>query len=443
MSVPRREWFDDVPRKTRSFVLLGFASIAVSVIGFGHWATSAMIAGAIVVGGAFVATGDNKVVQHFEGGVIQRIAVHEGDVVEAGQTLIVLDDTRPAAELRRLILKRASAGALAARLRAEAKDEAKLVFPPDLLAHADDPVVADILRNQQLTFAASRQALMGEIATLREGVKSLERRIEGGETQIHHTREQLALLDQEIAAKSALVDRGLVTRPHVLALQRAAANLRGEIGRLTGEIGDARERISRAHEQIAALRSAAVSAAVEKLQAVDAEHRDVIEQIRAAQAVLERITITAPVRGVVVKLNYKTPGGVIQAGKSILEIVPVENELVIEVRVRPQDIDSVRRGAEAEVRLTALNRRTTPMIPGSVVYVSADSLGDQPGQRGASDAYVVRVALNGEALSRLAAGFKPTPGMPAEVYIRTTERTFLEYLMRPIKDSMERAFRET
>ncbi|MCW5567032.1 MAG: HlyD family type I secretion periplasmic adaptor subunit [Dokdonella sp.] len=444
LPVPQAEWYANVPRSTKSFTTLGFGAIAVSVVGFGFWASTALIAGAIVANGAFVATGENKTIQHLEGGVIQRIVVAEGDIVEPGQTLIELEETGPAADLRRLLLKRIQAAATAARLTAEMEEKDELIFSETLRAEAEEVGATAILRSQQLTFDAARRALRSEIATHREGIKALERRIEGGETQLKYVHEQLALLEEELSGKGQLLGMGLVKKPEVLAVRRAFASLQGEVGRLNGEIGDAKERIARTQEQIMALRNASVKNAVERLQEVNADLHDVTEKIRSAQAVLDRVTITAPVKGVVVKLNYHTPGGVIQAGKSIMEIVPLEKGLVIEARVRPQDIDSVKRGADAEVRLTALNQRQTPMIKGKVIYVSADSLADEQGRRRTGgDAYVIRVKLDSEEAAKSVPGFSPTPGMPADVYVKTTERTFFEYLTKPIRDSMSRAFRES
>ncbi len=170
---------------------------------------------------------------------------------------------------------------------------------------------------------------------------------------------------------------------------------------------------------------------------------DVRERMLSAKGVLDRIRITAPVRGVVVKLRYHTQGGVIEAGKSIMEILPLKDELIIEARVRPQDIDSVKHGQHATVRLTAMNQRITPMISGDVIYLSADTLADErkSQQMGPTDIYIVRVKLNIEEAATIP-GFSPTPGMPAEVYIKTSERTFFQYIVKPIHDSMLRAFRE-
>jgi HlyD family secretion protein len=412
-------------------------------MGFGVWGSTAPIAGAVVTSGVFVATGQNKIVQHLEGGVIREILVREGDVVEEGQTLVLLDEVAPRAELRRLELRRLRLSAMDARLQAEMREAAEVVFPQDVLAAAgEDLSVARMLDSQRMTFEARRSNLETEIATINEGIKALQERIEGSKAQLAGVRQQITLLDEEIEAKGHLLKQGLVRKPELLVLQRAKANLQGEIGRLHGEIGDARERIARAREQIAGARKAAIKTAVEQLHEVRAELNDVQERILAAKGVLDRVRITAPVKGVVVKMRYHTPGGVIEPGKSTMEILPLHAELILEGRIRPQDIDIVKRGHRAMVRLTALNQRITPMVSGEVVYLSADALPDEKkGLQATSDVYIVRVRLDENEAMKVP-GFTPTPGMPAEMYIKITERTFLQYLMRPIQDTMSRAFRE-
>lgn len=423
--------------------MFGIVVLATTVMGFGVWGSTAPIAGAVVTSGIFVATGQNKIVQHLEGGVIREIAVREGDVVDAGQLLILLDEVAPRAELRRLELRRLRLSATDFRLQAEMREESSITFPDDVLAAAGDPDVARMLESQRMTFDARRSNLETEIATITDGINALEQRIEGSKVQLQGVHQQMMFLDEEIDAKSYLLKSGLVRKPELLALQRAKANLQGEVGRLHGEIGDARERIARAREQIAGVRKTAIKTAVEQLHEVRAELNDVQERILAAKGVLNRVRITAPVRGVVVKMRYHTPGGVIESGKSIMEILPLQAELILEARVRPQDIDIVKHGQHAMVRLTALNKRITPMISGEVIYLSADALpDDKRSAQSPSDVYVVRIKLNAAEAANIH-GFTPTPGMPAEVYIKTTERTFLEYLMRPVRDTMARAFRES
>lgn len=437
-------WYASVPRSARMHTLFGSIILVGTVLGFGVWGGTAPIAGAVVASGVFVVTGQNKIIQHLEGGVIRDIAVREGDRVEPQQVLIDLDDTAPKAELRRLQLRHARLQAMSTRLEAEMKEKDEIEFPAAILGAVHDPDIAPIIESQRLTFDARRQSLKSEIATIEEGINALKERVEGARLQTVGVKRQLALLAEEIDGKSQLVKSGYVRKPELLALQRAEANLQGELGRLQGEMGDARERIARGREQIAAAKKAAIKTAVEQLHEVRAEFSDVRERIRTARGVLDRIQIVAPVKGVVVKLRYHTSGGVIEAGKNIMEILPLQTEVIIEARIRPQDIDHVKRGQHAMVRLTALNQRLTPMIAGEVVYVSADAVPDEKkgAQQSPSDVYLARVALDPNEAATAVPGFAPTPGMPAEVYITTSERTFFEYLTRPIRDSMARAFRE-
>ncbi|NJL07185.1 MAG: HlyD family type I secretion periplasmic adaptor subunit [Bacteroidales bacterium] len=424
---------------------MGFTGLLIGVLGFGLWGGTAPIAGAVVATGAFVATGQNRIVQHLEGGVIRSINVNEGDVVEPGQTLVLLDDTTPKAELRRLELRQARLLAMGARLQAEIEQRDTYSEPGELAQITDDPDVLKILGTQRLTFQARRKSMDSDIAALQDGINALQQRIDGSTTQRKFVHKQLGLIQEELTSKEKLLESGFIRKPEVLAIARAKANLEGEIGRLTGEIGDARERIARSHEQIQSIRNTMVKTAVDQMHEVNAELYDVRERMRAAHRVLERITVTAPVRGIVVKKRYHTEGGVIEPGKNILEIVPLEEELLIEARVRPQDIDHVKRGQAASVRLTSLNRRTTPMVTGEVVYLSADAVQDETRSHTpltSSDVYVVRVRLDATEAAAIP-GFSPVPGMPAEVFIKTAERTFFEYLMRPIHDSFQRAFRES
>ncbi len=437
-----RQWYDEIPRSARAPTLFGVALLVFVVGGFGVWAGTAPIAGAVVANGVFVATGQNKTIQHLEGGVIREIAVREGDVVTPKQTLLVLDDTTPKAELRRLTLRMYRLDAMEARLRAEAEGREAVSFPSHITADAGDPQVASIIDSQRLSFEARRRTVQSEVAALQDTINGLQQRVDGTQVQLTGVRRQLTFIGEELEGKAQLLKSGLIRKPEVLALQRIDANLHGEIGRLSGELGDAQERIARTREQITATKSAAVKAAVEQLHEVRAEANDVGERILAARGVLERVRITAPVQGIVVKMRYNTSGGVVEAGKPILELLPVDEQLVIEARVRPQDIDHVKRGQEAVVRLTALNRRMTPMIAAEVMYLSADALpDDKRGQQAASDVYVVRVRLDPVDAARIES-FHPTPGMPAEIYIKTRERTFFDYLTQPVRDSMSRSFRE-
>ena len=441
--VPEVPWYDSLPRSTRVPTMAGVIVMASMVMGFGVWGNTAPIAGAVVASGVFVATGQNKMIQHLEGGVIREIFVREGDAVEQGQTLVELDKTASSAELRRLFLRRTRLTAIDARLQAEMRELAEVTFPEELLKDADTPELKEILESQRLTFTARQNNMNSDIAGINEGINALNERIQGSKVQLEGVHRQIKFIQEEVETKQYLLQTGLVRKPELLVLQRTQANLEGEVGRIMGDIGDAKERIAKAVEQINGVKKTAIKTAVEQMHEIRGELVDVRERMLTAKGVLDRIRITAPVSGVVVKLRYHTQGGVIEAGKSIMEILPLKDELIIEARVRPQDIDCVKHGQHATVRLTALNQRITPMISGEVIYLSADTLADErkSQQMGPTDIYIVRVKLN-VAEAATIHGFSPTPGMPAEVYIKTSERTFFQYVVKPIHDSMLRAFRE-
>jgi len=443
-AVSQGTWYDSLPRSTKFPTVAGVLIMAVVVMGFGVWGNTAPIAGAVVASGVFVVTGQNKIVQHLEGGMIREIFVREGDTVEAGQILLELDDTAARAELQRLFLRRIRLSAMDARLQAEMREETDITLAPEIVGWlGKSPEVKEIVDSQQMTFTARRNNVSSDVKSIQESINALEERIRGSRVQLDAVKRQIVLLDEEIVTKDRLVQAGLVRKPELMVLQRSKANLEGEVGRIMGDIGDAKERIARALEQINGVRKTAIKTAVEQMHEVRAELADVRERMLSAKGILDRIRVTAPVSGVVVKLRYHTRGGVVEAGKNIMELLPLKDELIIEARLRPQDIDSVKHGQAAMVRLTALNQRITPMVSGEVVYLSADTLADEKKsqQVGPTDIYLVRVRLNSEE-SRNLPGFSPTPGMPAEVYIKTAERTFFQYLMRPIYDSFMRAFRE-
>lgn len=439
-------WYEGITRSRARATVVGYGLILVFMVGFGGWAGTALIAGAIVTSGAFVATGENKQVQSFDGGVIKEILVHEGDRVELGQSLLMLDDTQPKSELRRLQLREARLEAMRVRLKAEAEGKDRFVWPAEFKKYDNDREVQLVLDSQMSTFIARRRNMETDIATLQESINALQERVEAGKIQITNVERQASLYDEEIVTKKSLVSSGLTRKSELMALQRGFAASSGEIGRLLGEVGDARERIARTKEQINGVYHQSVKTAMEQLDDTVSELQDVRQRMRSAEAVMGRIRVTAPVRGIVVKMRYHTAGGVVEAGRSILEILPVDENLLIEVRVRPQDIDHVKVGQEATIRLNAMNARSTPQLIGTVTYVSADAITDTNGvnvnaDNNRRDVYIARVRLDSSEILRIP-NFHPVAGMPVEVFLRTGERTFFQYLTKPVMDSFSRAFRE-
>lgn len=443
------QWHRGVPTSVRLPTLLGMVILLVCVGGFGVWAAIAPLDGAVVVSGSFVATGQNKQVQHLEGGILRDILIKEGDLVESDQPLLRLDATAADAKLRRLVLRKYRLIIMKTRLEAELVPQAALQMPESLAAEAADPEVKAIFDRQVAELRARRDKQSTEEKVLRKEIAGLQESIGGYTAQAQSTKRRLALFAEELQDKQGLLARQLARKSEVLSVQRAEAALAGELGELTARTADARERISRAEQQIAQLHSAATQKAIEELRATETELDDVQEQIRGARDVVERIEVRAPVRGIVVKLHQHTPGGVIAAGAVILELLPVNNEVIIEARLNPSEIAHVKTGQPAFVRLSALNQRLTPMIEGKVIYLSADAVAAQFSARTKAEqeppqrpSYVLRVRLDEQDVHSKIEAFRPTPGMPADVFIKTGERTFFDYIMRPVLDSFSRAFRE-
>jgi HlyD family secretion protein len=275
---------------------------------------------------------------------------------------------------------------------------------------------------------------------IERNMDALRVRADGYRHELTSMKMQKSLLDEEFQAKSTLFKKGLIRGPEMKSIQRAIADAEGNIGRLTAEIGEIQIQITKYEEQIRQTTNAYRQAALDELQSAEADLDSVSEESRQAEDILKRTTIDAPVSGTVIRMYYHTSGGVIESGKAILEILPSGVPLIIEAQVPRTQIDNVHVGQKASVRLTALNRRTTPILDGDVFYVSADALPVGSGD-GLQDFYLARVEIPAKELARVP-GFAPTPGMPAEILIETTERTFFAYLVKPIRDSMSRAFME-
>jgi HlyD family type I secretion membrane fusion protein len=433
------QWYREVPRSIRRQTIWGLALLGVTFGGFGTWAATAPLAAAVVTQGSFVATGKNKIIQHLEGGIIEEILVSEGQHVVEGEPLIQLDETAARVKDRQVFLRQARLEAVMARLGAEAEGRNNIEFPPIVLDNRYEPDVEAIMESQIGNFASSRSRLKSDVALLQRNIEAFQFRAQGYEAQRQSMIRQLAYLREEYRAKLTLFNKGLLRNSEVKSIQRAIADAEGQIGRMQSEISETGAQIEKLQQQIVQTNGAYRQAALDEVQNVEAELDTIREQSLEAQNILRRAVINAPVSGIVVRLYYHTPGGVIESGKPIMEILPSDVPLIIETQVPRTEIDAVKVGQDATVRLTALNQRTTPVLQGDVYYVSADALGE-PNQVG-KEVYLARVELPASELKRVA-GFSPTPGMPAEIMIQTSERTFFDYLSKPIRDSMARAFLE-
>lgn len=432
-------WHANVPVGITRPALLGLVVFVVGVMGFAYWASTAELSSAAVARGSFIATGSNKTIQHLEGGIIKEIRAAEGELVEKGAPLVILDDTSARAELKRLELKRATERAIAVRLDAERQGKEEFTFDAELSEQGAEAEIAAILDAQQEVFAARLDEHRSEIKVIQDRIDAIRQEIRGLDAQKTSVATQIDLLTEEIEANKKLLEKGLTKRSRFLALKRAHAELTGKKGKLEADIGRAKERITESESQVVHLKSVRRQESMTKFRETKSTLGDIEERIKSARDVLTRVEIKAPVRGIIVKMHQNTTGGVVASGEDILELLPADERLIVEAQMRPDDIDQVRVGLEAQMRLIALNQRTTPTVSGKVVYVSADAIeGKQPGEI----YYLARIQLQEEALARVK-DLDISPGMPVEVFVQTGQRTFFEYLMKPITDSFARAFKES
>lgn len=427
-----------IPTRIWPWTLVGLVIVALLVGGVGSWAGTARLASAIVAQGEVTVDTNRKRIQHLEGGIVSKLHVRDGDTVAAGQIVIQLDDTRARATLAIIETSYMEELAKEARYIAERDGSETISWPNSLQAVSHRPEVAQLLASQSAIFRSRRDTLMGEIAILNERIAQLERQSEGFDAQRKANVKQLAFIREELTSLETLFEKGQTTKPRILALKRSAASLEGDWGSLTARIAGAAKSIGETRLEILQKRKAFRTEVVTTLREIQSKLADLRERQVASADVLKRLDIRAPVSGKVVGLAVHAKDAVIRPGDTIMEIVPDDDRLILEVKVQPRDIDNVALKQPAEVQLTGFNRRTTPTLKGHVSYMSADSL------RGARDAekfYVVRISVLDSELARLGA-HELQPGMPAEVLIKTGERTAAEYLLQPIIDSMNRAWRE-
>ncbi|MBO9410164.1 MULTISPECIES: HlyD family type I secretion periplasmic adaptor subunit [unclassified Ruegeria] len=433
-------WYAEVPRSINRLVVIGLVMLVVCFGGFGVWSFSAPLAAAVIAQGSFVATGRNKIVQHLEGGIIENIKVIEGQSVQAGEVLMTLDQTSAEANERELFIRKIRLQAMSERLEAEHNEKDQLEFSAELLSATDDVEVMTILDGQKISFEVSRKTLLNDIALLERNMEALRIRSSGFEAQLDSMKRRAEILQEEFETKKALFDKGLVRKGDLNTIRRVQAEAEGQQARLAAETAEINQMLLKYDEQITRTRSAYREAALDELGVIAADLESVREKARQARSVLDRAVVRAPVTGTVVRLHYHTPGGVIETGEPIAEILPADAPLIIEAQIPRTEIDSVVTGQNATVRLVGLNQRTTPVLSGEVFYVSADALVEE--SSGApQEVYLARVSLAPDEIDRVR-GFIPTPGMPAEIMIQTEERTFAAYIAKPVTDSMSRAFRE-
>ncbi len=419
-------------------VLAGTAIMLLFFGGFAGWAALARLESAALAPGVVAVESSRKTVQHLEGGIVARLLVSEGRPVAAGEPLILLDQTHAQAELEELRAGWLASTASAARLRAERDGQSRIAWPrwPDWAASAPD--LTSVTAGEIKAFDARRREAVAQSELLRSKIAQSAEEIAGIEGEMASLTDQLALIEEEIADMSRLLKKGLVDKPRVLALRRRKSELTGGFERNRAELARARHEIAEFEIRIAELETSRASDAAGMLQEVERERRQLEERLFAAEEVLARTVIRAPLAGRVVALKVHTVGGVIGAGEPLMDIVPDGERLVVEVQLDPRDIDVVEPGQVAELRFNAFQTRETTPVMGRLISVSADRLTETESGRAY---YLGRIALSGES-SRMLDGREIVPGMQADAVILTGEGTLLDYFLHPIERTFRHALRE-
>jgi HlyD family type I secretion membrane fusion protein len=429
----------DVPDESvKHTATVGWLIIAIFFGLFGTWAAIAPLKGAVVANGVVKVEGNRKSVQHLEGGIVKDLRVKEGDRVAAGDVLIVLDDSQARAEYEVLSQDFIVLRATEERLRAELAHRPKMTFPEDLKTYADERAIKEVWDAQMHQMEVRLAALEGQRQVIKEKIAQLEHQIVGLEAQVQAFNDQVVSVKGERESLLPLLDRGLVAKPRVLQLERTAAGLDGQIADAKANIAKLRQAIAEQVQQSAQLDNDRMTDLAKDLRDNQAKLLEVIPKLMHAKSVLGRIEIRSPYTGRVVGLSVFSVGGVINRGDKIMDVVPDKESLVVEAQVAVDDISEVHPNMRAEVHLTAYKQRTTPIVHGDVLQVSADRLTDNKNN---NPYYIALVRVDEDELAELP-HIRLYPGMPATVMIPTVERTALDYLIGPLVMSFNHAFRQ-
>jgi len=426
-------------RSIRAHMIAGFALTLALVGGFGGWASTAQISGALIAPGSVVVDSNVKKVQHPTGGVVGEVRVRDGDIVKAGDIVVRLDETVVKAGLAIVVKTLNGLLARAARLEAEQRGLDQIKFPAMLTDRADDPDVRDIIASETKLFEVRVFGRAGQKSQLRERVSQLNEEIAGLTAQEQAKEKEIVLVEKEAIGVRQLYEQRLIQISRLTTLERDLARLSGERAQYIAGRAQAKGKITETELQIIQVDKDVVSEVSKDLRETNDKIGEFVERKVTAEDQLRRIDIRAPQDGVVLQSTVHTVGGVITAGDAIMMVVPRADDLSVEAKVNPQDIDKLQIGQKTLLRLSAFNQRTTPELNGLVTRVSADVTTDQ---RTGQSYYTIRVSLPAKEVARLGDSNKIIPGMPVEAFVQTGDRTMMSYLMKPLSDQLMRAFRE-
>jgi HlyD family type I secretion membrane fusion protein len=416
---------------------IGLIVIAVFVLCLTAWGSLAPVSGAAIAEGNLQVESQRQSVQHPYGGVVSRLLIREGETVSKGQVLITLDPTEPRAKLDVLLAERDALLAQEARLIAE-RDNTDDVSPSrELLPRKSEPTVLQAVANEHAIKKARAHQFEAETGMLRQKAAQLREQISGFRVQIEALDRQRALLDEETQAVRQLLASGYAPKTRVLALDRSMAQLDSDRGAKVSEVATAEQAIGEADLGLAKAERQRITEITDQLRTTQSKLAEQKPRVDAAQDVLDRTRVAAPMSGAVVGLAIFTEGGVIQPGARLLDVVPLDNPLIAEAKLQLFDVNEVKAGQPADIRLTGIPWNERPRMRGEVMTVSADKLTDQQTGRGY---YSLRVQPSASDMKNVSVPLQA--GMPAQVIVTTRPRTFVAYIFGPLLDEITGAFRE-
>ncbi|SLN65020.1 Type I secretion system membrane fusion protein PrsE [Pseudoruegeria aquimaris] len=429
------------PWSPRGALIVGFIAVFVLVGGFGYWAARSQIAGAIIASGQIQVDQNQQIVQHPDGGVVEEIFVEEGDLVQAGDLLIRLESRELRSDLAVVEGQLYEIMARRARYTAERDGASDVVFDLELVeAAVAQPSVKDVMEGQARLFAARALTLEKEVEQLQKRSAQIQSQINGITAQQTALTRQLELIGEELEDQQELLEKGLAQAPRVLSLQREQARLLGTVGELEAAKAEAEGRITEIEIAVLKLGVQRREEAITQLRNLQFQELELREQRAKLRERLSRLDIRAPVSGVVLSKSVSVKRAVIRPAEPILSLVPQDRPLVISAQVSPIHVDEIYAGQEVFVRFTALDTRNTPELIGRVVRVSPDAFVDETSRQ---SYYLSEIELLEGETDKLPEGTVLVPGMPVEAYMRTRDRTPMAYLVKPLADYFNRAFRES
>lgn len=415
-------------------IFLAVVATCVFLGGVGFWAVTAKLESAAIAYGDFSVLSNRQAIQHLEGGIIEKLFVQEGDLVQKGQPLIQLSKHQAMARLDSLSGQFIHTLAKENRLSTELDELPSIVWSDDL----NDLPRVEIVREAQLVqskiFEARQRYFQSQLGIIEQSISGANLELQNLQQTKVIERERLNFIEEEITSNQALVQKGFSGKSTLLQLKRLAAEVRSTLSQLDRQSLTVNKQLEENQSRVEELKLQRLNEVVEELRNTQKEIVSIREEYRSAQDVVTRTSIKAPISGRVVNMQVFTERGVIGSGETLLELVPQNDQLLVEARVNPQDIDLVNPGQQARIRVTALNARNLAPLDGTVLTISADKLTQQDQE----DFYLARIAVSQDDVAR----YHLTSGMNAEVLILSEPRTPLSYLVRPVTDSMNRAFRE-